>query len=267
MNAVKRAINNIAGICIIYKASDPSRAFLETKTPGYTKAFVGSYCLMGGNWILQAAANDGNTRGTVIREVCREELSFEKSLEGGVELKALGLGDDTPYEWPKEVRIPPTQFDNWALDQIKITISGVAQPFGDYILSVDKSVFAAADPDSKKESYTGLASYFAAGLPDNVWDLLERLQNKFGNLSNESRSFIASLDDLLTNQLRGSWGHDRVLRDFFLSHGLATAELLPLVPGITAERVHMPLATYDPDYLSRYDVAKKPDLTSNLAAK
>ena len=60
----------------------------------------------------------------------------------------------------------------------------------------------------------------------------------------------------------GTWGHDQVLRRFFMHRGVPRAEELPCLEGIAIEEVGAPLPDYQA-YLEKYEIAKKPAVAAN----
>ncbi len=89
------------------------------------------------------------------------------------------------------------------------------------------------------------------------WAALVFLQQKFGNLSNESLTLITSLSEIVRTNTKTAFAHDRVLQRFFLTQGLKEAHDLPLVPTLKSLEAGKPLPTYR-DYLEQYDVSRKP---------
>ena len=132
-------------------------------------------------------------------------------------------------------------------------------PFGDYHVYIPKAVFESADPGNPKLSdNTHLVSYYDCPLDEEMWAKLERLQKKFGNLSNESVSTITSLAKIVETQVRIAYGHGPALQEFFRRKvGDGQEELMNLIPGIKVTYMGLSLTTYAL-YLERYTVAKKP---------
>lgn len=255
--AEKIRINNISGVGIAYRNSDPSQVFIEIKDGGHPIPLVrGQLCFIGSNWIGEAARLDVNPFFTFKREF-REELSFEKPLRSTEELVKLGLADFIRLDRPENSTTgEPTIANQIVLRALK-EAAQAALPFGDYLNTVTAEAMTAADPQNKRGGFTTLASYYLVPVLEPLWNELTRLQNKFGNLSNESITLITSLGEIVERKLCAAFGHDRVLQEFFLSAGLKRAREMALVPHITSVPAHRPFPTYN-DYLAIYDVAKRP---------
>lgn len=250
-------IDHIAGVGIIFRALDPSHVFIEIKDDGLPiKAFRRGLCPIGGNWIGEAAKKDRNTLETFRREI-NEEITLEGAIASTLELRLLG---DTPegnfYQTPR-ANYAPSDEETEKLNDLKRFITGVREPFGDYIIDMPKEVFDRADPENKREGFNVLVSYWLIALSEIQWGQLVSLQDSFANLSNESVTIITSLEEIVDVGIKSAYGHDRPLQEFFLAQGFQLAKKLPLVDGIACRKVGMPLASY-PDYLGTYDVKRKP---------
>ncbi len=252
----KPSVGNISAAGIIYKESDPSQIFVETKDSGYpVKVFRNCICLIGGNYIGDGAKSDQNPCDTFLRE-SDEELSFEKKLITQEEYEKIGIFGGKAYH-AAACKKEPATYDVFDLCDLKAAIRERARHFVDSIQHVPKSVFASADQTSKRDDLTGLNSCWAVPLDDDTWETLFDLQDNFGNLSNESISFLTSLNEILTSNIRCSWGYDRILQKFFLEHGLAEAENMAMVPGVEVKFLGEAMPSYG-HYFQKFRVANHP---------
>ena len=253
----KTRISNVASVGIIFNATNPSQIFIEMKDGGHPIKLVrGQLCPIGGNWIGEAAKADRNTRDTFLREV-DEELSFERPIRDSIELALLGQAGITNFTPTPAPTVKPTARERQDLEYIKAVIKTSAFEFGDYLDTVSKDALDAADPENKRDGFTTLASYWQVPLERDQWQVLTRLQKKFGNLSNESITLVTSLDEIVRTGTKTAFGHDGVLKLFFQLRGYVAAQYFPLVAGVKSVFAGPPLATYEA-YLEKYDVAKKP---------
>lgn len=254
---MKTQITNISSVGIIFRASNPAEILMEIKDDSHPIKLVRhQLCFIGGNWIGEGAKGDINTFGTFKRELY-EELSFDRLARDSVELNFLGQADIeqfAPIPQPAAEILPE---DRESLSDLKRVIIDSAMPFGDFLNTVEKAALDAADPANKRDGFTDLSSYWVIALQENTWKNLLRLQMKFKNLSNESCTIITSLEEIIRTDTKTAFAHDRVLKRFFLQHGLALANDLPLVPNVQSREAGMPLPTYK-DYLEQYEVAKRP---------
>ena len=249
----------MSSVAIIARAFDPGQIFIEAKDDGHPIKLVRrTLCLIGGNWIGEAAKNDPNPLATVRREVCTEELSLEKPTVSTLELTLL---DDQPagafeYKVPvNPVEISPNDQDD--LGFIKAEIWNTLAPFGTYLNTVTREAMTAADPENKRDGFTTLSCYWVSLLREGAWTRLERLQKKFGNLSNESITLITSADEIVEKKTRGAFCHEQPLQAFFLSMGVQNAKNMTITPQQTSVYAGPALASYD-DYLAKYEIAKHP---------
>jgi len=250
----KIPVNNICGVAIIYSKDDPSRIFLETKTSDYpVKVFAGSLCLIGGNWIGEAAKADANPMETLRREL-DEELCLAPLTEGQhEELSLLGLGQGTKYDLQKNTQA--SEADIQCLNEVKKAMSLSIVPFLDAVSLTPKRVFDGADPQNKRGDIQALLSNYLIPLERETWNELVRLQKRYGNLSNESLSVILTFDEIREKGLKVSWGHDRALDRFCRMY--SDDKGIPLVEGVVWENHGAPMSSYD-KYEEIYDVAKRP---------
>ncbi|GEM_PF-1736290 len=250
-------VANVASLGIIYRASNPREIFIEIKDGGYPmKAFQWCLCPIGGNWLGDRARADKNPYDTFVREF-GEEFSLEKPRASTFELQLL----DTPHEAETYVTpvnsVPIEEQDRLMLHHIRSAVTTHTWPFADYLVSVPRAVLDKVDPENRRDSYASLFSYWEVGLDDERWNRLVVLQQKFGNLSNESITIVTSLDEILRMRPQTAFGHHAALQDFFLQAGYAEAVHYPLFEGIECMHMGQPLSTYE-EYLERYDILKKP---------
>ena len=130
-------------------------------------------------------------------------------------------------------------------------------PFGDFIHAIPTEIIRKAEPESKRDGFKPLVSYWLVPLPEKLWQKLTYLQQKFGNLSNESITVITSLEEIIASGMKTAFGHDRVLQKFFLSFGFQEARHLPILDGIESRNVGNTLASYA-DYTQKYEILRKP---------
>lgn len=250
-------VNTISAVGIIYRASDPTQIFLEKKTAGYPRKIFLAGLLIGGNWIGEKGASDRNPLETFRREI-KEEITFEKPPSSFQEFNLIHSENHRgSYRVTGSEIWTPTFKDRDRLNNLKNEIIVSCQPFWDFVQRVPEEVFRRAEPDYNKGDYCGLCSVFQAGLSEGQWKILIDLQEKSGNLSNESQTVITSLSEIVSSGFRIGWCQDRMLQSFFLSRGFKEANDMPLIPGVEAIWVGRPKNSYE-NYLSIYDVAKRP---------
>ena len=255
--AEKTRIVNIAGVGIIFRESNPSEIFLEVKDDGHPIKLVRrQLCFIGGNWIGKTAKDDRNTLHTFRREL-GEELSFDRPVRNSVRLALLGMADIEEFAPTPDPSAKVTEEDTDELARLKRVMVRTAIPFGDFLNTIPKAALDAADPQNKREGFTALCSYWQIPLGENNWARLVDLQTRFNNLSNESITVVTSLEEIIRTDTKTAFGHDWVLKEFFLDHGLKDAENLPLVHGTESVYAGMPMDSYN-QYLRCYDVARHP---------
>ncbi|KKU52685.1 MAG: hypothetical protein A3H69_02415 [Candidatus Sungbacteria bacterium RIFCSPLOWO2_02_FULL_47_9] len=253
----RKDITNICSVGIIYNSSNPRQVFLDVKNSIYpVKIFRNMLCPIGGNWIGEDAKADRNTRDTFLREL-EEELSLDKKIISTAEAGLLGMKPERESYQVAPTDVPPTDEDRKALQDLKQAIKDQALPFRDYENIIPNSVLLSADPESRRETLHVLSSYWLVPLPQKEWFELAHLQSIYGNLSNESVTWVISLPVIIKGKHYISWGHDRVFKSFFLCHGLSEAKSLPLVRGIESIELGPPLSSYA-EYNARYRVLNKP---------
>jgi hypothetical protein len=84
-----------------------------------------------------------------------------------------------------------------------------------------------------------------------------RLQNKFGNISNESVTLLTSLDEILALKQKSAFSHDRVLKLFFEKMTHEQISEFPLVEGLSTEYVGETKVSYK-EYDQLYEIKKSP---------
>ena len=255
MDIKKRKVNHVAAVGIVYGGS--GKIFAEVKTADYPrKIFANKGLIIGGNWIGPRAITDMGPKDTLVRE-WGEEITFDKPVVSYEELNRLLSEDRLDTYQMKASDWKPSAMDQSKLDHLKWAVLKSYCPFGDFEFFVPEEVFKREEPDYTKGGIRGIVSVWQAGLASVDWDILVELQQKSGNLSNESQSIITSLDEILRTGLQIGWGEDRMLRSFFLSKGFREALDFPLIPDIDVKYCGSPLATYE-DYLKFYDIDKRP---------
>jgi len=255
--AEKIRADNIAAVAIIFRAADPREIFIDIKDGGYPlKAFRWMLCPIGGNWIGPTARADRNPRATLCREI-GEELSLDPTEVSTEEATLLGLAQEqATYVVPKK-GVAPTPWDRARLESLKYAFANTAEPFGDFLVSVPKSVLDRGVPDNTRIGYTSILSYWRVPVGEEDWATLVSLYERYGNLSVESIAVLTSLDQIVATNQYTCCGHDRILQQFFAAMGCVEAIHLPLLPEITCSYLHQPLATYE-KYLERYDIIRHP---------
>lgn len=256
-------VNHIASVVIVYKKSDPSQIFIEIKDDTHPlKAVRLKLCPIGGNWIGESGKNDKCPKDTLIREI-REELSFVKTTRTSDELlqcianASVATSEREVFDPVVASLLTPTEQEIWKLNEIREIICHFSVPFGDFFVTLPRSVFDRFDPENKRDGFSPLITYFECGLEDEWWNALVALQQKFGNLSNESITLITSLDRIVDSPIYSAFGHEHGLKAFFLRQGFAKAIDFPLIDGIGGYYAGVPLESYE-EYLRRYEVLKKP---------
>lgn len=256
----KTPVTNIASVGIVYRASDPRQIFAEIKDDGYPiKLGRRKLCFIGGNWIGEPAKNDLGPIDTFRREF-DEEISFDRPVRNSKEYVLLSIAGQESFA-PTNVKIAPTSSDIEALHSFKQAVSAICAPFAICCNAVSKKALDEADPENKRDGFTSLVWYWKAAINERLWATLKELQEKFGNLSNESITVITSSDEVAKNGLKGLFGHDQVLRRFLAVEGYKTeSSKIPIQEGIesTLMQPMQPIQSTYENILKFYDVAKKP---------
>lgn len=255
----RKKVSHCSSVLIIYRLSDPSQVFAEVKDFGYpVKVFAGGYCLIGGNWIARNEAGpahaDRSPYDTVVREF-REEFTLKRTKVDPGECAKLGIADNVEA-YTTSLDREPTEEDSARLDFLRDRIITKIIHYRSAIIEVPADVFLKADPGYSKGGYTILTSYFYAGLGEESWAELMYLQEKYGNLSNESLTTVLTLNRLFDGKPLGTWGHDQALQAFFMDFDME-AEAMPIVLGITAIEVVSAPGDYQ-GILERFEVENYP---------
>lgn len=201
-------ITKTASAVVIHKYGDSTRIFMEYKGDKYPlPEFRNCLCLIGGHWIGNDAKADINPRATLHRELL-EELTLEKGLCSTSEMQLLNPEYQPIHYTVKPCKVPVEKQDIELFDLVKSHINTRLQFFRSYLSTFENQ-------QSRQATYV---SYFTAPLLPEFWEALEYLQEKYGNLSNESDTCIATLDQLTAN-CRIGFGHAQVLKDFFTAYG------------------------------------------------
>lgn len=220
-------ITKTASAVVIHKYGDSTRIFMEYKGDKYPlPEFRNCLCLIGGHWIGNDAKADINPRATLHRELL-EELSLEKGKCNTAEMQLLDPKYQPINYTVKPCKVPIEKVDIELFDEVKYHITRRLQFFCSYL-----STF-----ENKGGLQSTYVSYFTAPLLPEFWDALEYLQEKYGNLSNESETHIATLPQLATNWRIG-FGHAQVLKDFFSSYGYANRAMhIKTLPNVNMRAV------------------------------
>jgi len=249
----KISVNNIAATAIIYSVDNPSQIFIERKTDDYpVKVFAGVLCTPGGNWVGHGAKDDANPEATIRREL-EEEFSLVPSEGGADEMGVLGYNAGADgRDLQKNTQATAEDIECFA--QVKEAMLSAVTPFMDALVTIPKTLFDSADPENKRGDTTLLISYFLVGLSGEDWDKLVRLQEKYGNLSNESETRIVTVDEMCQQSMKVSWGHDRALGHFLLMKGIE--KRIPTFDGISCQ-LRKSLSSYN-EYKETYEIARQP---------
>ena len=97
-------------------------------------------------------------------------------------------------------------------------------------------------------------------LEKKAWEQLEYLQEKYGNLSNESITVITSAEQIVSEGRYAAFGYDKQLFEFFQHMTLCdsyTLRMFPHVPGVNAFELGPVLDTYEV-YLRNYTILRTP---------
>ncbi|MFA5991380.1 MAG: hypothetical protein WC794_03990 [Candidatus Doudnabacteria bacterium] len=254
---MKIRINNISSVVVPFRRANPAQILIEIKDNTHPIHLVrGGLCPIGGNWIGQTAIHDASPLDTVRREVF-EELVLDSKPVSTEALVELGLAEVVENYATSRNENAITNFERLMLNEVVGVIIDSMSPFGSYLNTITREAMLSVDPSSTRETFTTLSCYFLAPLDDATFFKLSVLQQRVGNLSNESITLVTSLDEILERNLSGAFAHEQPLRDFFLAMGFNHAKHMRIVPNQTSVYAGPPLASYA-DYLKLYDVAKKP---------
>ena len=158
--AKKIHVLNIAGVGIIYRASNPRELFIEVKDDGHPIKLVRrQLCFIGGNWIGETAKGDRKPLDTFRREL-GEELSFDRPIRNSVELALLGLANIKEFAPTPNPSAEATEQDIADLNDLKRVMTNSAIPFGDFLNTIPKAALDSADSENKRDGFTTLASYW-----------------------------------------------------------------------------------------------------------
>ena len=225
----KIAVNNCASIAIIFPQNDPHQMFIQQKDTGLPNRFGQdeALCPFGGNWLGEEAMDDSGPFRTLVRELDEEWCATDG--QGGFTRPA-------------------------ALQGIFEVVSKVARPYRAALVETASEVWSTAT--KTRAGFVTRVSYFQAALEDDDWAVLVLLQDLYGRLSNEGNSRVTSLDEVLRLGLRGAYGHDQALQQFWRDHGYNEAADMFVYPNPKALDIPW-LDSYE-DILAAYDIAKTP---------
>lgn len=221
---------------VLIVAEDGTRLFAERKVDlPKPKAFDKGLCLIGGNWVGPKAAGDQGPRATLLRELEEElDLAREDVVRRDRELGEI-LNIEPGRRVVKGVGHVSAE-DRKALSEIVIAIKERLERFGDFRVRVAEGLFspgsnALFDPTKEGPGMTFLNSVFVAKLPEEVFARIERLQKKYGSLSNEAQTEVFSAAQTHREAVHGAWGYDTIVRDFFASRKVGGWQF-KITPGV-----------------------------------
>jgi hypothetical protein len=253
-----REVNNVAGVGIIYRESDPSQLFIERKDNTLPMvAFRLGLCPLGGNWIGEAAKTDRNTWDIFHREIYEELNPGKEGRASTKEAEQLGLAPDSETYQVLGAKHLPNEEELLNILSLKKAITKEKNPFGDYVINIPKKVLDRADSNNKRDGIISLVSYWVVPLSEEDWGNLVTLQERFRNLSSESTSEVISLEEILKGENLFAYGHDRQFQEFFLSKDLSEAKEMALIEGISSQKMGTPLESFK-EYEERYKVKRTP---------
>lgn len=239
-------VANFSAVAIVYKASEPSKLFLELKF-GHPIALIDrTLNPIGGNWVGKDALNDNSPLDTLTREI-GEEISFVRPIRNADELDFLDVATNKTWQ-PTPMDATPTDEDVAMQEEVKRAIISAAHYYCATINTVSKEAMDVADPKNERQGFSSLAVYFECGLSDETWAKLEALQKKFGNLSAEALTVMTSKTDIILDDAKVAFGHDAALADFLKAKG-HNVEGFPTVHGVSTRFIG---TTSDVELFSSY---------------
>ncbi len=254
-----RNVTNISAVAIIACIDHPDRILVEAKDDGHPIKLVHrQICLIGGNWVGEAAKKDDSPLATLCREIT-EELSLSRPRRSMLELSQLGLAGPELFNDPTPIVKTPSGSDAALLREIASKICDRPIPLSARVNTTSREAMQAADSASTREGFSTLCFYYAIFVSGDLWEELERLQREYGNLSNESVTLMTTLAEIDRAERRCCFGHDNGLMDYNEMYG-SFGGTLPTVPGVTSERLVGFLGgneTYEA-ILREFTVAKRP---------
>ncbi len=252
-----QSVNNCSSVGIIHRKEAPGEVLIEVKTPGYpVPAYVGKGLLPGGNWIGLNAKSDGWPFGTYWREI-REEFSFGNPAVDTMEMDAL-FGAGHLGSPPKPRNIEASEWVKMALAETVQAIAFYARPFGAFVQKVQRPIFDMGNPNNTRNGYAGLCHVFSVPLPEEHWATLVKLQEQYGNLSNEAQTVFTSVREIVEKSMQIGWGQDVILKQFFYMQGLQKeASGMALMPHTTVEE--RPFCSSYRQCMGWYSIEKIPE--------
>ena len=249
-------VNNFCAIGIIFPVENPRFTFTDIKWEYPVKAWDNMVCPQGGNWFGKEAVGDIGPMSTLRRELS-EELSFEKPTRDNELAHILDINVGPATSAPEAIR-PPTENEREILRDVTEAIIANTVPFGDFYSFMPRSILDAADASNQRGDASAIVSTWIIPLPRDVWQKLTDLQVTFGNLSNESRSVITSVDKMIEAGTRAAFGQDRILQAFWRAMEISRSKHLPLVEGVEHRLIGTPRASWT-DYLNDWNPLKRPE--------
>ncbi len=112
-------------------------------------------------------------------------------------------------------------FDNY--DMWRVSVESILSNLLPYRVALVETAAAVLDlmPGNQKIGFVTRVSYFICPLENDVWQNLETLHCSLDNLSSEGNSCVVTLEEILANSLRTAYGHDQMLRLFFVENCFA----------------------------------------------
>ncbi|MDO8408329.1 MAG: hypothetical protein Q7S95_03805 [bacterium] len=243
-------LSHASAVIVVYRAINPQQVFMDRKDNTHPRLYCRlGYCPIGGN--RNKGRAEAGPRELALAEM-REELTFLRAVRDDAEYKELGTTDTvSQYAATTISGATITAEDEAALEAVKTAVERATRPYGDFIARIPNRTIQHFEPnwDMTRPEISYLCSYFEAGLDEQGWGALARLQKKFGNLSNESQTEIFILDQMDVHGEHGAFQHGPSMQYWWASHGYQEqARRLKMLPGITAKCIGPCMNTW-----ARYD--------------
>jgi hypothetical protein len=213
-------IRLISAAAFVYPAANPQFQFFQRKTKYPYVAFDGGLCPIGGGWVGAEAIEDIGPRWTVGREIGEEMQPRHRSGE-----------------------TEPATEEERLFAYLKRCILLSLRPFGDFVHTVPSKYLGRVDMGKDSEPMTYLSSVFTAALSSAVWEALESLHSRVGNVLNEGASTILHAD-VVVEEDPIIWGHAFAFQELARRLDLPQADKLRTAPGISSRWIGMPRDTY-----------------------
>jgi len=238
-------LSHASAVIVAYCASDPRHVFMDRKDQTHPRFYCrGGYCPIGGN--RNRGRPEVGPRGLALAELF-EELTFQRVVRDDAEYKELGTTDTVSrYAATTISGALITVEDATGLEAVKVAIERATRPYGDFVARIPNETIRLFEPnwDMGRPVVPYLCSVFDAGLDEEVWGELVRLQDKFGNLSNESQTEVFHLAEMVARSDHGAFQHGPSMKHWWMDRGYSQAAHLKMLPDITAEFVGPCLETW-----------------------